>query len=272
MHARLSVHAVCFPGARFRELTGYWRELGAHRVSLVSYLLLEEGLLAAQEALRTSNCTVESITHTFLPPGHHLEQREESWRDARDTLARLIQAAKSLGARSIYMLTGGHGSLTWEEAAEVFCTAIAPCVLQAREAGIALMVENSAALYADTTIAHTLRDAVTLAEMADVGVCMDLFACWTEAGLRQSIERAMPRCHLVQLCDYVYGDRALPSRAVPGDGAIPVQRILEWILEAGFTGTFEIELIGPRIDAEGRVAAVRRSAEILGETLRSLRA
>jgi sugar phosphate isomerase/epimerase len=269
MHERLSVHAVCFPGAGFRELAGYWRELGAHRVSLASHLLLEEGLPAAREALRASQCTVESITHPFLT-GRHLEQREESWRDARDTLTRLIQTAKSLGARSIYMLTGGHGSLTWEEAAEVFRTAIAPCVIQAKEAGIALMVENSAAAYADIHIAHTLRDAVTLAELAGVGVCIDLFACWTEAGLRESIERAMPGCHLVQVCDYVYGDRSLPSRAVPGEGAIPVRRILEWTLQAGYTGAFDIELIGPRIDAEGRLTAVRRAANILGETLQEL--
>jgi sugar phosphate isomerase/epimerase len=269
MHARLSVHPVCFPGAGLRELSGYWRELGARRVSLVSNLLLEEGLPAAQEALRTSNCTVESITHPFLP-GRHLEVREESWRDARDTLTRLIQDAKSLGARSIYMLTGGHGALTWEEAAEAFRAAIAPCVLQAKAAGVALMVENSAALYADIHIAHTLRDSITLAELTGIGVCMDLFACWTEAGLRESIGRAMPRCHLVQVCDYVYGDRSLPSRAVPGDGAIPVKRILQWVLQAGYAGTFDIELVGPRIDAEGHLTAVRRAADNLGEMLRSL--
>ena len=269
MHERLSVHPVCFPGAGLRELSGYWRELGARRVSLVSNLLLEEGLPAAQEALRTSNCTVESITHPFLL-GRHLELREESWRDARDTLTRVIQDAKSLGARSIYMLTGGHGSLTWEEAAEAFRAAIAPCVLQAKAAGVALMVENSAALYADIHIAHTLRDSVTLAELAGIGVCMDLFACWTEAGLRETIERAMPDCPVVQVCDYVYGDRALPSRAVPGDGAIPVKRILEWVLKAGYTGAFDLELIGPRIDAEGRLEAVRRAAGNVGEMLSAL--
>ena len=269
MHDRLSVHAICFPSAGLRELTGYWRELGAHRVSLVSNLLLEEGLPAAQEALRASNCTVESITHPFLP-GRHLEMREESWVDARATLTRLIQDAKSLGARSIYMLTGGHGSLTWEEAAEAFRQAIAPCVIQARAAGIALMVENSAALYADIHIAHTLRDSVILAELAGIGVCIDLFACWTEAGLRESIERAMPACHLVQVCDYIYGDRSLPSRAVPGDGAIPLKRILQWMLQAGYAGTFDIELVGPRIDAQGQLTAVRRAADNLGEILRSL--
>jgi sugar phosphate isomerase/epimerase len=270
MHERLSIHAICFPAAGLRELAGYWRELGAHRVSLVSHLLLDQdGLPAAQEALQASRCTVESITHPFMP-GRHLDPREESWLDAHDTLSRLIQIAKALGARSIYMLTGGHGSLTWEEAAEVFRTAIAPCVIQAKEAGIALMVENSAAAYSDTHIAHTLRDAITLAEVAGVGVCMDLFACWTEAGLHESIARAMPKCQLVQVSDYVYGDRSLPARAVPGEGAIPIKRILEWTLQAGYTGPFELELIGPRIDAEGRLAAVRRSAQILTEMLKEL--
>jgi sugar phosphate isomerase/epimerase len=271
MHDRLSVHAVCFPGAGFRELSSYWSELGARRVSLVSNLLLQEGLGAAQEALRASQCTVESITHPFLP-GRHLEPREESWSQARKALSDVIQAAGSLGARSIYMLSGGHGSLTWEEAAEAFRAAIAPCVIQAREAGIELMVENSAPLYADVHIAHTLRDTIALAGLAGVGVCIDIFACWTESGLRESIERAMPRCQLVQVSDYAYGDRSMPCRAVPGDGAIPIKQILEWTLRAGYAGTFDIELIGPRIDAEGRLEAVRRTADILGDTLRSLRA
>jgi sugar phosphate isomerase/epimerase len=269
MHERLSVHSVCFAGANLRELADYWCDLGAHRVSLTSDLLLDEGLTAAQEALRKGNCKVESITHPFLR-GRHLETREDSWRDARDTLSRLIQDAKTLDARSIYMLTGGHGVLTWEEAAEAFRAAIAPCVTQAKAAGISLMVENSAALYADIHIAHTLRDAVILAEGAGVGVCIDLFACWSEAGLRQSIERALPSCRLVQVSDYVYGDRSLPSRAVPGDGAIPVKRILQWLLQAGYAGAFDIELIGPRIEAEGRLKAVRRTAEILSQMLRSL--
>src|SRR5262249_30238834 len=220
-----------------------------------------------------SSCTVESLTHPFMTgfsTGGHLDAREESWRQPRETLSRLIEMAQTLGARSIYMLTGGRGSMTWEEAADVFRRAIAPCAQQAKEAGIALAVENSSALYAEIHIAHTLRDAIELAEVAGVGVCMDFFACWTEAGLRESIQRAMPRCHLVQVCDYAYGDRAPPCRAVPGDGAIPVQRLLDWSLQAGYTGLFDLELIGPRSEREGAVPAVRRAAGVVGEMLRAL--
>ena len=133
-----------------------------------------------------------------------------------------------------------------------------------------LMIENTPPLYAHLAITHSLRDTATLAEMSGIGVCMDLFSCWTEAGLRQSIERVMPRCHLIQVADYVYGDRALPARAVPGDGAIPLRRIFDWALSAGYQGAFDLELMGPRIDAEGHLAAARRGAEQIDQMLVSL--
>jgi sugar phosphate isomerase/epimerase len=271
MHERISVNSLCFPGATFRDVGRYWRELGARRVSLLNPALVNEAVSAAQEALETGDYAVETIAHAFLY-GRHLEPREESWREAREELGRLIEAAGTLGARSIYVAAGGHGSLTWEQAAECFSAAIAPCVAQAKAAGILLMIENAPQLYPDTNIVHSLRDTVTLAEMAGIGVCIDIFSCWTEAGLQASIERAIPRCSLVQLSDYVYGDRCLPARAVPGDGAIPLERILAWMLRAGYAGAFDLELIGPRIDREGHLEAVRRGAENVGKILRSLEA
>jgi sugar phosphate isomerase/epimerase len=268
MHERISVNTVCFPRATLAQIGGYWRELGAQRVSFVSPNLLVEGVQPARDALATGRYQVETTAHPFLP-GKPLEARE-AWGDARATLARIIEAAAQLGGRSIYLLTGGHGSLTWEQAAECFSEAVAPCVVRAKKAGVALMIENALPLYADSHIAHSLRDTVTLAEMAGIGVCIDVYGCWTEADLRASIERAMPRCGLVQLSDYVYGDRALPSRAVPGDGAIPLKRILDWVLAAGYTGAFDLELLGPRIDKEGPLEATRRTGERLGEILHSL--
>jgi sugar phosphate isomerase/epimerase len=269
MHERISVNSLCFPGAPLRDVARYWRELGARRMSLISPQVLTEDLSAVRDALKTGGYQLETIAHIFLS-GRPLAPHEQSWRDARATLARLIEAAAQLGARSIYMVTGGHGTLTWEQAAEAFAAAIAPCVAQAESAGIALMIENASPLYADMHIAHSLKDTITLAEMAGIGVCIDVFGCWTEAGLHTSIERALPRCHVIQLSDYVVGDRALPSRAVPGDGAIPLPRILEWVLRAGYAGAFDLELIGPRIDKEGHLEAARRAAQKVGEILSSL--
>lgn len=269
MHERISVDSLCFPGATFAELGRHWRNLDARRVSVISPLLLSEGLATARAVIEEGGHRVETIPHPFMS-SRALQDSEEVLAEERSRLARLIEEARQLGARSLYMTTGGRGSLSWEEAAECFSAAIAPCVAQAREAGLALMIENALPLYADLHIAHSLGDTVALAEMAGVGVCIDVFGCWAEADLRASIERAVPRCQLMQISDYVYGDRSLPSRAVPGDGAIPLRDILDWALSAGYDGAFDLELIGPRIDREGHLDATRRAADHVGEILRSL--
>jgi sugar phosphate isomerase/epimerase len=270
MHTRTSLHIACFLNANLPELSDYWRELGVHRVSLESGLLEREGIPAVQDALAVAGCGVETITHLFMPGGCHLEPRQASWVEPRERLVRLVGQAQAIGARSIYMLTGGHGSLSWEEAAECFCSAVAPCIPVAEAAGISLLIEDAVPHYAHVHIAHSLRDTVTLAEMAGVGINLDVFSCWTEAGLEETIARAMPICKLVQIGDYVFGDPCLPGRAVPGDGDIPLRRLVGWILEAGYAGNFDIELIGPRIVKQGPLQAARRAIDRVGELLQSL--
>lgn len=269
MHERVSIDSVSFPGIDLDRLADHWRALGADRVSLISPQILDDSGVGARTALDTGRYRLETIPHPFLM-GRPLEPDEESWRGARARLSELIRLASGLEAQSIYMLTGGHGILTWEQAAEVFCAAIAPCVEEARAAGVRLLIENALPLYADSHIAHSLRDTLTLAEMAGIGVCIDVYGCWTEAGLKATIERAIPRCGVIQLSDYVYGDRSLPSRAVPGDGAVPIRWFLDTVLGAGYTGAFDLELIGPRIDREGHFDATRRAADNVSEMLVSL--
>lgn len=270
MHARLSVNQICFPGASMAQLESYWQQLQLQRVSCLSMPLLDDKFSTLQTILQNNHFQLETIAHVFLASGD-LSVREAT-QAGRARLSQLIEKAEQLGARSIYMMTGGHGRLTWEQAAENFCEAIAPCIAQANSAGIALAIENAPAVYADVHIAHTLNDALTLAEMANIGVCIEMFACWAEAGLRQLFERALPRCVLVQLSDYVYGDRALPARAVPGDGVIPLRQIVEGLLAVGYQGAFDLEIIGPRIDREGHFAAAQRAANYLDAMLRELNA
>ena len=270
MHERISIHPVCFMGASFAELAENWRKLGARRVGLINQFLDEQGLDTVQAAVRAGGYKVETINHVFLSMGQNLDPDEETWEVPRARLSRQIENAKVLGSNSIYVMSGGHGTLTWSKAAECFSAAIAPCVEQAKAAGVAILVENASALFADVHIAHSLRDAVILAEISGIGVCMDFFGSWCEAELPETVERAAPRLGLVQVCDYVYGDRSLPCRAVPGDGTIPVQRLLGWILESGYQGAFDLEIMGPRLDREGRLPAIARSADKIESILREL--
>ena len=174
MHDRLSVHSVTFYSATLAELDQHWRALGLRRLSLIDAQLSEPELT---ELLQGNGYSVESVYHLFA---------------ARDGLFRVVDAAAAVGARTIYMLTGGRGGLTWEQAAEQFCYAVTPCVRAADDAGVTLAIENASSLYADIHFAHTLRDTITLAEMAGLGICIDLFHCWAEADFAALVNRG--RC------------------------------------------------------------------------------
>ena len=212
MHDRLSVHSISFPTADVPALFEHWGAIGAGRVSFSNGQLEEQDLRQVRAALERGDHVVETITHVL--GNTTLSNDDAAMAAVAAGLSHTIEMAKQLGARSIYMLTGGRGAMHWEQAAEAFAATIRPCLAQARDAGVKLAVENTSPFYAQGHIGNNLRDTITLAEIAGIGVCIDYINCWTEAGMREQFRRAMPRLVLVQASDYVLGDRlSLPRGA-----------------------------------------------------------
>jgi sugar phosphate isomerase/epimerase len=265
MRERISVHNVTFYGAALPELQSHWATLGLRSLSVMDDQLLDPGF---GRTVQAGDYRIEAVYHQFASGRLPVEARSVD--AARAALNRVIDAAADSEARCIYMLTGGRAGLGWEQAAEQFCSAIEPSVRNADKAGVALAIENASSLYADIHFAHTLRDTITLAEMAGIGICIDVFHCWAEADLTGLLRSALPRTQLIQLSDYVLGDRALPARAVPGDGAIPIAAIVSEAVRNGYGHGFDLELIGPRIDREGRLAAAGRGCVAVGAMLDEL--
>jgi sugar phosphate isomerase/epimerase len=262
VNQRLSVHNVTFLGAPLADLQAYWAALGVTRLSILDSQLLDPEF---PMLLQRNDYTVEAVYHLFANGLLSTDPQA-----AQDALCAVIDAAASVGARTVYLLTGGRGALTWEQAADQFCVMVTPCVEHASRGGVALAIENASSLYADIHLAHTLRDTITLAEMGGLGICIDLFHCWAEGDFEAMVQRALPRTALIQLSDYVLGDRALPARAVPGDGTIPIEAFVTQALEGGYPHGFDLELIGPRIEKEGRFESARRACDFVGAMLNRL--
>lgn len=252
---------VTEPTAAFID---HCRAIGVGEMTLVTPLLMQPGgVEEAQRELAKGGPRAAVVNHP-IAMGSSLDRvgSEET-----EKLSQAIDIAATLGAPVIYLVSGGRGSLLWEDAARRFADLIAPCLPSAREKGVQLTVEIASALNADMHIAHTLDDTVRLAEIAGIGVCIELNACWYEANLKEKFRRAMPLTGLVQVCDYVLGDRFTPNRAVPGDGVVPLEWLLGNLLELGYAGVFDLELVGPRIQNEGPRDATKRAAENLSEIL-----
>ncbi len=264
VHPRVCLHQVNMIQESTGDFVTFCREIGVRHMTLVTPLLFQPGQTEAAIEAMAGGDTHAAIVNHPIAMGSSLDKAgpEES-----ENLSRAIDVAAQVGAKGIYLVSGGRGTLDWDGAARRFAEIIAPCLDAAKGKGIGLLVESTSHLNADMHIAHTLDDTIRLAEIAGIGVCIELQACWFEGGLKEKFRRAMPMAGLVQVSDYVPGDRWTPSRAVPGDGMVPLEALLRDILDLGYAGVFDLELIGPRIDEEGPRIACKRAAENLSEIL-----
>jgi sugar phosphate isomerase/epimerase len=192
------------------------------------------------------------------------------WPRQQERLARSIETAAAVGAECMVFTTGPFAPLTWEEAADALETALAPILVEAAARKVPFAIEHTNSLRVDVGFVHTLRDAIDLARRFDVGVCMELNACWAERGLDATIRDGVDRIRLVQVSDFTVGTVASSQRLVPGDGDIPIARILGAVIDAGYAGVFDLELIGDAITAEGYEVAVPRAVDALGSILSEL--
>lgn len=264
MHPRVCLHQVGFLSESTPAFVQFCREIGVGHMTLANpHMIGPTALEDTLAALAEGGVSATNVTQPFAR--YPDIERDEG--GAAEHLNAAIKAAAAMASENLYIVTGPRGSLDWEGAAARLAELIAPCRDLADQRGVNLLVETANMLNADIHIAHTLDDTVRLAQIAGIGVCIDLGASWFEGALQDKFRRAMPLTGLVQVSDYVLGDRITPHRAVPGDGVVPLAQQIGWLLEAGYEGVFDIELTGPRIVEEGHRKAFLRAAENLSEIL-----
>jgi sugar phosphate isomerase/epimerase len=271
IHPRLCVNQASSIRFSLEEDLALFATEGVRDVSLLLRKLDDSGagsadLARAIERVRAADLRVDNLA---VGPCFELA-RPEQWPAGRDRLRSCLRTARALGSSCVVITTGGPAGLTWEAASDALERAIAPVVEEAGQDGQEIAVENTNGLRFDISFAHTLRDTIDLARRLGLGVCMEVNNVWCERGLEETIRRNVDALRIVQVNDFVVGTLQTPDRAVPGDGDIPLARILGWLLASGYERFFELEIVGPRIDAEGYAPAIRRSLDYLGDLLVSL--
>jgi sugar phosphate isomerase/epimerase len=266
MHPRASVSEISTMSWALHEDLAFYADAGISNVG-ISVAKLErfgwdEGTRRVVDAgLRVTNL-IGLGPFDLAEPGR--------WESQRERLRRALDTASAVGAECVVFTTGPAGPLSWEDAADALEAAVAPVLAEARGRGLPFALEHTNSLRVDVSFVHTLRDVLDLARRLDTGVCMEVNASWAERALADTIASGVDRLRLVQVSDFAVGTLSTPNRLVPGDGDIPLDRILGQVLAAGYEGSFDLELIGPRIEQEGYRSACQRSIERLGDLLDAL--
>jgi sugar phosphate isomerase/epimerase len=254
---RIAVSGICTNTLSLEQDVAFWARHGFTDVGIPRRKLTTEGV----ELLRGAGLRITSL----LGFGPALFD-DSTWPEARRDLRTMFSEAEAIGAESVVITTGAAGQLRWDEAAEALRKVLAPVL---GDAPVPLLVEHTNQLRTDISFVHSVRDVVDLAHQVGVGVVMEVNACWMERDLPTTLAFGLDVIGLVQVSDTMAGVHQTPDRAVPGDGIIPLERVLGDVVSAGYQGAFELEFIGPWIEEEGYDSAVPRAVTALERILGS---
>src|SRR5262249_36995396 len=177
---------------------------------------------------------------------------------------RHLAAAAELGADCLMVLPGGAPSLSWEEAAARARPLLEALVPVAEAWGARLALGPVSQLRMDLAFPHSFDEALDLADAIGspwLGVVLELNNAWIERRLYANIAARTQRIAVVQVSDFKVGTMNASERVVPGDGDIPLRRIVGALAAAGYERWYDIELLGPAIEAEGYETVVPRAIE-----------
>jgi len=267
VHPRISVSQVSSRSWSVDDDLAFYRDTGIERIGVwMTKLAGSDDPIAAADRIAASGAHVTSVAaeNPFA-----LDDRA-GWADQAETLSQAIDTAKALACDTVVVPFGRSSALDWERSADALEEALGPTLREAQRQGIWFLLEFTNPLRTDVSFVHSLRDALDLSWRLDTGVCMEITASWYERNLVGTIHAGVAGIGLVQVADYAIGTHDTPNRLVPGDGDIPLERIIGQLLETGYEGLFELELIGPAIEAEGYGPAIERSIDWLDDVLGTL--
>ncbi|HEX4244787.1 MAG TPA: TIM barrel protein [Acidimicrobiales bacterium] len=262
IHPRVSVNAISSFSWTLSEDIEFWQAHGLDHVGLAHHKLVQCGWDQAIDQVRAAGLRCSCLVGAPIIPLDH----PEAWDGAHDELRRAVDGAAAVGAGCLFV-AGRPGGLTSDEAATAFIEAIEPVARHAHDRRVPLAFEHTNPLRRDLGFIHTLADGVDFATESGVGLDVELNNCWVERHLDTLFRRGLGHIRLVQVSDFVVGTLDTPNRAVPGDGDIPLASIIGQVLEAGYRGPFDLELIGPRIEDEGYASAIVRGSQWLSDLL-----
>ena len=243
VHPRVCVSAISTWNQSLVEDLALYDELGIHTIGVATRKIETEDDIIQ---VRLSGLTVANVIGV-----------------GQAGLPRAMSIAAQVRAPAIIFTTGPANGLEWDDAADRFEASMRDVLpIAARPC-----LEHTNSLRVDVSFVHTLRDAIDLARRLDIFVCMEINACWAERGLARTIADGIDRIGIVQVSDFAIGTLSTPNRLVPGDGDIPLRRIIGQLLDAGYGGVFDLELVGPKIEEEGYRSALARSCAYLSDLL-----
>lgn len=231
----------------FDEDVARYRALGVDAIEVVEAKLDAERAPAQMETIHAASLKVSAVqpaVRTFfssrmMPGPASLDDRVACLRRSIERLARHAPGAPFITN------AGAHPRGDMAEAMAVVARELGRLAPVAADHGVRLAIEplNPTSVNVESAI-WTIEQALEVIERSGsehVGLCLDYWNIWQQADVEAAIRRAGPRIFTVQASDW-RTPRSFADRIVPGDGAIPLSRLIAATRAAGYAGPYVVEI------------------------------
>ena len=252
-HPLLSIDSMSTFTWSFDQDLALWKEIGVRHAGLLISKIADA---PADKFARLRAAGIQSST--VIVNSFDL-RNPDSWEQTRANHVTMLDLVAATGGHSIYFTPGRTTGAPWPDVLDIFSQAVAPSVAYARKCGVHIAIEPS--LRTDVSFVNNIRDAIDVAERSGVEIIADFGNMWMERDAREVLRRAAPHLALVQICDVIIGGTGRPppgGRVHIGEGELPIRRLMHEVLDSGYQGVFDLEVLGPLIEKEGYDSAVRR--------------
>lgn len=175
------------------------------------------------------------------------EQRQAAVDDAK----KAIELCKEIGAGFLLIISGPTVPGDLEGSRDRARRALDEVVPFAQDIGANLALEAIHPIdISRWTVLVTLEQVFGIVESfssPNLGILLDLYNSWWEPGLETTIPRIIDKVFDVHMADWAAETLAVDTRLLPGQGVIPLPRLIRTIEDAGYQGLYDVEIFNPAI-------------------------
>jgi sugar phosphate isomerase/epimerase len=178
-----------------------------------------------------------------------------SFRESLDDVREGIATAVEVGAGVLVLHAGCRGGHTIGHARRLLAEAMHELGPAAAGEGVTLAIKPlHPATSSDCSFLGGLEETFDFVDALDepaVMLAVDLWQFADEPGFIESLRRMLSRVAVVQAADRFGPPSPESERLPPGQGVLPLQRIIRELVRQGYRGDVEFDCVGEAVEAMG---------------------
>lgn len=218
--------------------------IGLFRPKLDDY-----GVEHCLDLLSESNLAVTSLSWA----GGFTGSDGRGFKDAlRDAMSAVTDAA-NLRAETLVVLAGGRNNHIKRHARRTLCEALAKISVFAEEFGVRIALEpfhpGCGQEWSFINDLESTMHIIDLVGSPNLGLVLDTYHVGMDDEVLHWLPHVCEHVHLLQLGDGRHSPLGEMNRCLLGDGCVPIESIVHTLLDHGYRGAIEAEVIGEDVEA-----------------------